>query len=308
MGYEKERHEREHKAVCQFCAGREKHTPPEVDAIRFDKSAANTPGWRARAVPNKFPALKIEGTLDKQGAGVYDMSNGIGAHEVVVDTPDHDRDMADLSVDEISYVLRLYLNRGLALAKDKRFKYIMIFKNYGESAGASVEHAHSQIIALPMIPKLVKMELDGALNYTKFRGRCLFCDILDQEYADEERIIAQNDKFVGFCPYVPRSPFEHWIVPKEHESDFFVLSDEDMMSLAAMLKEMLSRMQKCLGCSYNFFIHTAPIFYRDKEVYHWHIEIVPNLVKIKGYEWGTGLYLVQTSPAVAAGYLRDVEL
>jgi len=308
VGYDKESHERTQHSVCQFCVGRERQTPNEVDAIRFDGSQANTPGWKARAVPNKFPALKIEGELEKRGIGIYDLSNGIGAHEVIVETPDHLRDLAELSVEEISYVIRMYLNRGLALAKDKRFKYIMVFKNFGESAGASVEHAHSQIIALPMVPKLVKAELEGAQSYAKFRGRCLFCDILEQEYAEVDRIVAQNEKYVGFCPYVPRYPFENWIMPKEHESNFFTLQDADMMALSGIIKEMLLRMQKVLNCSYNFYIHTDPIDYKDKEMYHWHIEIVPNLVKVKGYEWGTGLYLVPTSPAVAAGYLRDVEL
>lgn len=305
--YERDIRPKTHQAVCQFCPGRESQTPPEVDAIRFDGSAANTPGWTARAVPNKFPALKIEGSLDKRGIGIYDVINGIGAHEVIVETPDHERDLADLSAQEISCVLRLFLNRGKALAKDPRFKYIMVFKNYGESAGASVEHAHSQLIALPMVPKLVKAELEGAGNYAKFRGRCLFCDILDQEYADEDRMISQNDKYAVFCPYVPRAPFESWILPKEHESDFFHLKDDDMMDLAAMIKDVLQRIKIVLGCSYNFYIHTAPVQYKEKEMYHWHIEIVPNLVKIKGYEWGTGLYMVPTSPAVAAGYLRDVE-
>ncbi len=308
VGYERCEHVLTQEAVCQFCSGREQYTPAEVDAIRFNGSSANTPGWAARAVPNKFPALKIEGGLDKSGIGIYDISNGIGAHEVIIETPDHQKDLVDLSVQEISYVLRLYLNRGIALAKDRRFKYIMVFKNYGESAGASIEHAHSQIIALPMVPKLVKAELDGARHYTQFRGRCLFCDILEQEYADEDRIVTQNDRFIGICPYVPRYPFENWILPKEHEADFFALKDEDMMSLAGILKEMLVRMEKVLGCSYNFYIHTSPVGYKDKEMYHWHIEIVPQLVKIKGYEWGTGLYLVPTSPAVAAGYLRDVEV
>lgn len=308
MAYSRDDHQPTQQALCQFCSGREKYTPPEVDAIRFDGSHANTPGWVARAVPNKFPALTIEGGLDKRGIGIYDVFNGIGAHEVVIDGVSHDRDLADLSAEEISYALRLYLNRGLALAKDKRFKYIMVFKNYGEASGASVEHPHSQIIALPMVPKLVKAELDGARSYAKFRGRCLFCDILEQEYEDEERIVVQNDKYVGFCPFVPRHPFESWIMPKEHESNFFTLKDDSMMDLAAIIKAMLSRIQKVLGCSYNFYIHTDPIYYKDKDVYHWHIEIVPNLLKTRGYEWGTGLYMVPTSPAVAAGYLRDVEL
>ena len=308
VGYGKQERKLTQQAVCQFCPGREGYTPPEVDAVRLDGSPVNTPGWIVRAVPNKFPALKIEGELDKRGIGIYDLSNGIGAHEVVVETPDHDKDLADLPLEGISRVLRMYLSRGLALAKDKRFKYIMVFKNYGESAGASIEHAHSQIIALPMVPKLVKAELDGARDYVKFRGRCLFCDILEQEYSDEDRIVAQNDKFIGFCPYAPHSPFENWIMPKEHNSDFFALKEEDMIDLAGILKEMILRMQKCLKCSYNFYIHTAPIGYKEKDMYHWHIEIVPQLVKNKGYEWGTGLYLVPTSPAVAAGYLRDVEM
>ncbi|HSV43814.1 MAG TPA: galactose-1-phosphate uridylyltransferase [Candidatus Bathyarchaeia archaeon] len=294
--------------VCQLCPGREKYTPFEVDAIRFDQSAPNSPGWAARAVPNKFPALKIEGDLNKRGLGMYDVSNGIGAHEVIIDTPDHNRDLADLSAQEVSYVLRLYLNRGNALAKDKRFKYIMVFKNYGESAGASVEHAHSQIIALPMVPKLVATELEGTRQYVKYRGRCLFCDILEQEYGDEERIIVQNDSFVAFCPFVPRYPFEIWILPKEHESDFFALQEKHMLPLAEILKQALARMEKTLNCAYNFYIHTVPVGFKEKEFYHWHIEIVPQLVGVKGYEWGTGLYLVPTSPKVAAGYLRDAEL
>ncbi len=308
MAYEKEDHERKQKSVCQFCSGREGYTPPEVAAIRLNASQPNSPGWVTRVVPNKFPALKIEGGLDKRGIGIYDLSNGIGAHEVVVETEDHNRDMADLTPEEIICILRMYLDRGTNLAKDKRFKYILVFKNFGESAGASVEHAHSQIIALPMVPKLVDAELEGSSNYHKFRGRCLFCDILEQEYADEERIIAQNDKFIGFSPFVPRFPFEQWIMPKNHQPDFFALSEEDLMPLAQMIKEVLARMKACLNASYNFYIHTTPVGYKDKDVYHWHIEIMPQLVNVKGYEWGTGLYQVLTSPAVAAGYLRDVDL
>jgi UDPglucose--hexose-1-phosphate uridylyltransferase len=306
-GYEKEPQRRTQEAICQFCNGREAYTTQEVDAIRTSGSGANSPGWIARVIPNKFPALKIEGTLDKRGSGIYDLSNGIGAHEVLIETPDHNRDLADLTVEEIGNVIRLCQNRSLNLAQDKRFKYIMIFKNYGESAGASVEHAHSQIIALPMVPKTVLAEVEGSFSYYRYRGRCLYCDILQQEFEEKERIVTQNDSFVAFCPYVPRYPFEHWILPKEHNSDFLRLSDKDRYALASILKEMLCRMKTCLeDPSYNFYVHVPPLDYENRESFHWHIEVIPQLTREAGYEWGTGFYVVRTSPSMAADYLRKV--
>ena len=183
----------------------------------------------------------------------------------------------------------------------------MIFKNHGESAGASIEHAHSQIIALPMVPKAVLAELEGARAYYKYRGRCVYCDMIEQEYDDKERIVAQNDSFIAFCPYVPRYPFESWILPKDHDSRFCTLKDEDRFALAKILKGMLLRMKNCLSNpSYNFYLHVAPINYTDEETYHWHIEIVPQLTRESGYEWGTGFYMVNTSPCVAASHLRKV--
>jgi len=300
---------RTQQAVCQFCEGREDQTPPEVECLRAPGTEANTPGWSVRVIPNRFPALRIEGDLDKRGIGLYDVSNGIGAHEILVETKDHDRDLADLSVAEITDVLRLYQSRLQNLAKDKRFKYIMIFKNYGKSAGASVEHAHSQIIALPLVPHSVQAELEGARHYFSFRGRCVYCDIIQQEVADRDRIVAQNDIFMAFCPYVVRYPFENWILPKEHEPNFCSLNDETRPHLAAILKEMLVRMQVCLSqCSYNFYLHTVPVHYKEPEHFHWHIEIVPQITRESGYEWATGLHTVRTSPGAAAGYLRGVSI
>ncbi len=297
------------KAICQFCSGKENLTPPEVDAIRVGGSSPNTPGWLARVVSNKFPALKIEGELDKRGTGIYDISNGVGAHEVLIETPEHYLNLADLKVEDFVNAIKLYQNRSLSLARDKRFKYIMIFKNYGESAGASVEHAHSQIIALPMVPKYVLEELEGAVSYFNFRGRCIYCDIIELEYADKDRVVTENDTFICFCPYVPRYPFECWILPKEHHSDFCSLSDRECFQLASLLKEMLCRIKICLSDpSYNYYLHVTPVNYEREESYHWHIEIVPQLTREAGFEWGTGFYMVRTSPSVAAEYLRKVRL
>lgn len=303
--YEVEPHVLRQEAVCQFCTGREGQTPPEVDAVRADGSAPNSPGWLARVVPNKFPALRIEGDLDRRGLGIYDMSNGIGAHEIVIETPDHQKNMADFSLEEMDRVLRLYQNRAISLGRDKRFKYIMIFKNYGQSAGASVEHAHSQIIALPMVPKDVAEELEGSKVYFDFRGRCVYCDLIQQEYQDQRRVITSNDGFVAFCPFVPRFPFENWIFPKDHESDFCAMADHERLMLAGILKDLLARMKVCLSDpSYNFYIHMAPVNYENQKSFHWHIEIVPQLTRVAGFEWGTGFYVVRTAPSVAAEYLR----
>ena len=313
------------QGICQFCAGRESFTPPEVDAVRLNGSSANHTGWNVRVVPNKFPALRIEGNIDKRLNGIFEMSNGVGAHEVIIETPDHSKQLADLSDEEVGYVLRKYQSRINDLTGDKRFKYIIVFKNYGESAGASIEHSHSQVIALPMIPQHVLDELRGTITYYDQHQRCVYCDIIQQEYADKDRIVAENKDFITFCPFVSRYPFECWVLPKRHKSQFNTLPDGERQSLAAILRETMQRIKLALSDpSYNYYLHVPPINFDDQETivldedneikvksswfqsYHWHMEIVPNLSKISGFEWGTGFYVVRTSPSVAAKHLRDV--
>lgn len=303
----KEDHTPRHGATCPFCPGREDRTPPEVDALRPDGSAPNTPGWRVRVVSNKFPALKIEGDLDLRDDGVFSRSNGIGAHEVLIETPDHARSLADFSEGEMLEVIRKYQARIVDLAGDKRFNYIVVFKNYGESAGTSVEHPHSQIIALPMVPKYVLEEIKGTQHYYNSHKRCVFCDIIRQESEEKERVVVENDDFIVFCPFVPRYEFECWILPKKHSSEFATISGPEQRSLAAILKETLFRIKSCLrDPSYNFYFHIAPVNYKGYKSFHWHIEIVPNLSPRSGIEWTTGFYVVRTDPAAAARHLRGV--
>lgn len=305
--FEKEDHSLKQQATCQFCNGRENQTPPEIEVVRPGHTAPNTPGWSVRVVANKFPALRIEGELDRRGVGIFDMSNGIGAHEVVIETPIHTKEMADFTVQEMRDVVRKYHSRSVGLSQDKRFRYVLIFRNFGESAGASLEHSHSQIIALPMVPKYVLEELEGAQYYYGYRGRCIFCDMITQEYQDKERIVAENKDFIVFCPFTPRYAFESWIMPKRHSAHFTDMSEEEQYSLACSLKEILGRLKLCLSNpSYNFFLHTAPVQYEKKETYHWHIEIIPKLTRIAGFEWGTGFYVVPTDPHRAAKHLRAI--
>ncbi len=291
--------------VCPFCTGNEKMTPPESEAIRKAKTKPDTPGWSVRVVPNKFPALTIEGSLEKRGVGLYDMISGVGAHEVIIEHPDHNKDLADLTKNEIRDVIFKYRSRSLELEKDDRFKYILIFKNHGAGAGASLEHTHTQLVALPIVPKRVLEELKGASNYFGYRERCVFCDMIAQELQDKIRVISQNEHFVAFCPFVPRFPFETWILPKAHNQHFRSIDDKKAVSMAAILKDTLTRLKKVLkDPAYNFIIHTAPVRDGINEEFHWHLEIMPKLTNVAGFEWGSGFYMNPTSPELAAEYLR----
>ncbi len=294
------------KEGCPFCDGNESLTPPEIEAIAERERAPNTGGWKVRVVPNKFPALRIEGELDKQGIGLYDMSNGIGAHEVIIDSPHHFKGLSELEDKEVEYVIRAYRSRSLDLRKDKRFKYILIFKNVGAQAGASLEHGHSQLIALPMVPKNVKEEVKGSHHYYEFRDRCIFCDMMAYELDVKERIVFEADKFLAFCPLSSRFSFETWIIPKKHLSDFGAITDEEITALSKVLKETIRRLKKVLGeHPYNYIIHTIPINTDTHLGYHWHIEIMPKLTRVAGFEWGSGFYIVFTPPELAAKYLRE---
>jgi UDPglucose--hexose-1-phosphate uridylyltransferase len=293
-------------SFCPFCYNNEAKTPPEIMAYRPDGSARNTPGWTLRVVPNKFPALGIEGTLNRQGEGLYDKMNGIGAHEVIIETPDHNLTLASMPANRIEDVLWAYRDRIIDLKRDRRFKYILIFKNHGDAAGASLEHTHSQLIALPVVPKRVTEEVEGAKAYYGYKERCVFCDMIRQEVESRTRMVADNEGFLALSPFAPRFPFELWILPKNHQSAFEDSQKHEFEQLASILKDMLTRLDKVLDFpAYNFIIHTSPIPDTVNDYYHWHFEIMPKLTKVAGFEWGTGFYINPTPPEEAAKFLSD---
>jgi len=294
---------------CPFCTGNEAKTPPEVLAFGRNGGAPNTPGWSVRVVPNKFPALGIEGDLDRQGEGLFDRMNGVGAHEVIIETPDHQSTLAMISDKSIESVLWAYRDRVLDLKNDRRFRYILIFKNHGEAAGASLEHTHSQLIALPIVPKRVREEVDTGKRYYNEKERCIFCDMIRQERQAGTRVITENEDFLAIAPYAPRFPFETWILPHTHSSSFENNQSPIYASLARMMKNCLMRLDKVLDLpAYNFVIHTSPIGEEINDHYHWHIEMMPKLTKVAGFEWGTGFYICPTPPEEAARFLREVQL
>lgn len=290
---------------CPFCPGNEHVTPKELYAVR---SAEGKP-WELRVIPNKFPVLQVEGNLDRMGEGIYDKMNGLGAHEVIIEGPEHDVSLAHQPLERICHVIEAYHERYTDLKRDFRFRYVLIFKNQGEMAGASLEHPHSQLIALPVVPKRVQEELTGARRHHEYKERCIFCDILRQDMNDGSRVVLENEDFVVLSPYAARFPFETWVLPKNHQACFETLSSSQVNSLARILKNLLLRLERVLrDPPYNYMIHTTPLQDGPNDYYHWHIEVIPKLTKVAGFEWGSGFYINPTPPEEATRFLREARV
>ena len=309
----------EGKGFCPFCLGNETKTPPEVLAYGRNGGGPNTPGWTVRVVPNKFPALGIEGDLDRQGDGLFDRMNGVGAHEIIVVNLKTQKVSSRVELDQTFYGLGFAPDggpftfhgwrNGVDLKNDKRFRYALIFKNHGDAAGASLEHSHSQLIALPIVPKRVREELDASKHYYREKERCIFCDMIRQETESGVRVVGENDQFVTIAPYAPRFPFELWLLPKQHSSAFENNQSSVYSSLARMLKDTLARLDSVLDHpAYNFMLHTSPVGEEINDHYHWHFEIMPKLTKVAGFEWGTGFYICPTPPEESARFLREAQV
>ena len=309
---------------CPFDEGHEDKTPPEVLAYREPGTQPDTPGWRVRVVSNLYPALRIEGDLDKKGVGMYDRMQGIGAHEIIIEAPEHIVSPTSLSPERFADVIRAYKDRLNDLMGDPRFKFGIVFKNVGSAAGASLEHSHSQLILTPVVPNVIARELRGALEFYNFRGRCIFCDIVRQEHEQGVRVVIDDPDFLVFEPFASRFPFETWLIPTRHESQFERITSHQISRLAAVLLDTLRRLEATLEAPpYNYIVHSAPFRVQDAEVfrgalgpppiteggglehYHWHIEIIPRLTRVAGFEWGTGLYINPVPPETSAEYLRE---
>ena len=292
---------------CPFCEGNESQTPSEICACAQRAARRDRPGWRLRVVPNKFPALEIEGDLSRRDLGIYHMMRGVGAHEVIIESPRHLISTTQLAGDELRDVLCIYRDRLLDLKQDTRLVYGMVFKNVGAAAGDSLEHAHSQLIVTPIVPISVVEEIAGSVEFFPHRGRCVFCDMIDQELGSKERIVVDSPGFVAFCPFAARFPFETWIVPTAHASHYETLSRAQSEELAGVLQRVLEKIETALDRpAYNYIVHTAPFDTFALDHYHWHIEIIPRVTKTAGFEWGTGFYINPVPPEEAATFMREL--
>jgi UDPglucose--hexose-1-phosphate uridylyltransferase len=304
---------------CPFCEAREAKTPPEIFALRPADGRANSPGWTVRVVPSVNPILRIEGDLNRRAHGMYDVMNGIGAHEVIVESPQHIANAADLTQEQLKDALKVCVMRILDLERDPRFKYVLWFKNYGPAAGAGrIQHTRSQLIATPVIPKRVKEELAGSRRFFEDKERCLMCDLITQERDMKERIVLETPTIIALCPFAARFPFELMILPRRHHCDFAAMTPDELNDLSVVMKQCLARLKSVLADPpYNSVLHTAPLrrsrrrpnYWKTLEDdYHWHIELIPRLTRVAGFEWGSGFYINPTPPEEAARYLREAVL
>lgn len=287
---------------CPFCQGNEKFTPPEITAWRTDELKTNGTGWLIRTIPNKFSAFSLEGELEEKQDGIYRCYNGLGQHEVMVETPDHGVEFHEFDLERIEKIISMLKERYNSLAENLRIKYIQIYKNRGMFGGASLEHSHSQIVGLPFDPQ----ENQGLPQYYQEKGRCLLCEILKQEQDRKVRVIYEGECFIILSPFAPRFAYESWIVPKRHAEHFGQLNPVEEKELAVITKKFTLAMLKCLNNpSYNFVINTAPVNVPYEPGYHWYMEITPRLLVASGVEIATGVYMNPVSPELAAQMLKE---
>jgi UDPglucose--hexose-1-phosphate uridylyltransferase len=275
---------------CPFCAGREHQTPHE-SAVVLDANGQ----WQVRVVPNKYPAVALDQPRDE----------AFGVQEVIIEAPGHALNITELSVDHLTVVLTVYRDRLRHWARDGRFSHALIFKNAGYDAGASLEHVHSQMAALPYVVPAVQAELDGARRFHAANNHCVYCALNRMEAASGQRLVAQRDGYVLFTPFAPRQPYETWILPEKHSSHFERLTDAELKPQAEVLRTLLIALDNVSpGAAYNLILHTAPFGEADA-AYHWHWELIPRLTHEAGLEWGAGVHVVPQSPERAAAELRS---
>ncbi len=292
--------------IDPFLPGNEHLTPPEI--MRYPDETGRHP-WALRVIPNKFPALKVEGQIEREGIGLFDKMTGIGAHEVVIETPEPNKRFADYNEHELELVFAAYRDRSRDLQRDVRLQYVLVFKNEGRLAGATQRHSHSQLIALPIVPKTVLEELAGAREYYEFKERNVYLDIINQELRYGERLVTENPDFVTIAPFASCFPFELWVLPRRYAPCFHEIRDDQITFLAKIMSRTMKLLERALGTfAYTLVIHTSPLQDCRPPYYHWHIEIMPRLSRVGGFEAGTGFYINPTPPEEVAAYLRQTKL
>ena len=289
---------------CPLCEGREADAGPEILAWR-EGGPANVPGWSVRVVPNRHPMLRIEGQTAVRCEGLFESRDSLGAHEVIIETPIHEQPLHMLDADRLWRVLWAWRTRIQDLKRDTRFASIVVFKNHGRAAGATLDHSHSQLTAYPMMPPAMAGKLRGSARYLTKTGRCIYCDVIAQEVRDGRRIICDQSAILAMAPFASRVPFETWLIPRDHSPRFEEATDETLHVLAAQIKSVMARIDWALerpAC--NFVLHTAPLSGEGDTAFHWHLEILPRVTRFSGLEWGSGLHRNPVSPEEAARALR----
>jgi len=296
------------KMICPFDKGNENMTPPEI--LRVDEKGkiinSSNPNWQVRIVPNKFPALKPYAAPGSKLFGIYSIMDGFGLHEVVINSPEHILGLNQLSKQQLKIVTEVYAKRLKDIEKDPRIESVIIMLNQGKDAGASIEHSHSQIFAIPFISPVLEKELIGTSKYYRNYKNCAMCEILAFETQENKRIVFENNHFIILQPFASRNPFETWIVPKKHYPNFEDIDTEEIPSFAECLKILVDFFYNQLGNpSFNYYIHTGPLHTETHHYYHWHFELIPKLSIKAGFEIATGIDICITTPEDTARFMKE---
>jgi UDPglucose--hexose-1-phosphate uridylyltransferase len=291
----------EYKENCPFCPGNENQTPIETFRIKDIKD------WKLRSVYNKFGAVSNEIKQQRINNGLYNSMNGFGVHEVIIEHPHHNTCIALMNNAEVEDIIRAYKARYNEVAAISGIECIVIFKNHGPSAGTSLEHPHSQLIATPVVPPQIRGRLEQAIHFFDFTGRCVFCAILESELKEKKRIVLETEKFVAFSPYASVSPFQIWIFPRRHFASFGDINEGEIGDLAKNLKTVLSKLYYGLdNPDFNYTIRSIPVKERGGEYFHWYLSIIPRLTQPAGFELGSGMFINTALPEESAEFLRQI--
>ena len=294
---------------CPFCAGNESMTPPAVLTYFADEPQPGRVNWSLRVVPNKFPAVVDEDNWMPESKGIYQFGSGTGIHEVIVESPQHVLSAQSLDESQFRQILHAYRDRIVELRTDKRWRCVAIYKNQGPQAGATLDHVHSQLVALPIVPKGFSEEVGNAKRHYDSAGDCIYCRMIDVESRERTRVVFESDLFIALCPFASRFSYETWILPKQHRSSFDFQATQDYTELAQSLREILIRIDRRLeNPSFNYMVHSNPLDEGENGYYHWHIEILPKLTQAAAFEWGFGAHMNSVAPEEAARLLREVAL
>ena len=292
--------------ACPFCPGNENLTPPESWADRPGDSQADLPGWSVRVVPNKYPAVSTDNATAEINA--TDRLTGTGVHEVIIESAAHNSALA-LDEKQFTRTIHAYRERLRAWRDDPNWRFRLIFKNHGERAGATFEHPHAQLVALPFVPADVEMELASAREYHRRSANCYYCALLERERQARVRVVTSNADFIALCPLAPRFAFETWVLPRLHAANFEECEDAKIAGLAKLLRQVMLAINRIeTNPPFNYFIQSLSLNESEQAHYHWQLRLLPQFSRAAGFEWGSGIHINPVAPEQAARILRDAAI
>lgn len=292
-----------HVAACPFCPGNEDKTTAQTYAVMRNDQ------WQVRIFPNKYPAVKLDEGLEHRFDGMHRMMTGHGMHEVIAESPLHNVSLATMPREDVLEVLRAYRHLYGMAAQNPSLAQIVLFKNHGPEAGTSLEHPHSQMVAVPVVPGEIRQRVSSAMRYHDDHGTCAYCDMLRNELETQKRVVIASSYFVAFVLFAAFTPFHIWLMPRRHASSFGEITDDELEDLSRVLRRLLAKLHKGLSDpDYNLAVRSAPTELHSISYYHWYVTITVRLTKTAGFELGSGMFINVSVPEDSAAFLRQVEV